>query len=52
MLGRRTNHERQRDASLRPAIYKLAVDNDWQLIELHRQVLDLEGIFRKLTQVV
>ena len=42
----------QRDAALRPAIYKLAVQHEWQLVELHRQVLDLEGIFRKLTQVV
>ena len=42
----------ERDATLRPAIYALAVDKQWQLIELHRQVLDLEGIFRKLTQVV
>ena len=41
-----------RDAPLRPAIYKLAVSENWELLELHRQVLDLEGIFRKLTQVV
>ncbi|MDP6945821.1 MAG: ATP-binding cassette domain-containing protein [Myxococcota bacterium] len=41
-----------RDANLRPAIYQLAVDKGWTLVELHRQVLDLEGIFRKLTQVV
>ena len=41
-----------RDANLRPAIYQLAVDKGWDLLELHRQVLDLEGIFRKLTQVV
>jgi ABC-2 type transport system ATP-binding protein len=41
-----------RDVSLRPAIYRLAVEQGWELIELHRQVLDLEGIFRKLTQVV
>jgi len=42
----------ERDAELRPAIYQLAVAQGWELIELHRQVLDLEGIFRKLTQVV
>lgn len=41
-----------REANLRPAIYQLTVDKGWPLIELHRQVLDLEGIFRKLTQVV
>jgi len=41
-----------REANLRPAIYQLAVDKGWKLVELHRQVLDLEGIFRKLTQVV
>ncbi|MEZ4266115.1 MAG: ATP-binding cassette domain-containing protein [Myxococcota bacterium] len=37
---------------LRPLVYALAVERGWQLVELHRQVLDLEGIFRKLTQVV
>lgn len=42
----------ERDVPLRPAIYSLAVAQGWQLVELHRQVLDLEGIFRKLTQVV
>ena len=42
----------ERSADLRPAIYQLAVEQGWKLIELHRQVLDLEGIFRKLTQVV
>ncbi len=39
-------------ADLRPLVYALAVERGWELIELHRQVLDLEGIFRKLTQVV
>jgi len=42
----------QGNTALRPHIYQLAVEKEWQLIELHRQVLDLEGIFRKLTQVV
>ncbi|MCB9728810.1 MAG: ATP-binding cassette domain-containing protein [Deltaproteobacteria bacterium] len=37
---------------VRPQIYALAVERGWELLELHRQVLDLEGIFRKLTQVV
>jgi ABC-2 type transport system ATP-binding protein len=39
-------------SDLRRAIFKLAVDEGWELVELHRQVLDLEGIFRKLTQEV
>jgi ABC-2 type transport system ATP-binding protein len=39
-------------ADLRPLVYALAVERGWALVELHRQVLDLEGIFRKLTQVV
>lgn len=36
----------------REAIFNLAVDKGWQLVELHRDVLDLEGIFRKLTREV
>ena len=39
-------------ASVRPAIFELAKANGWDLLELHRQVLDLEGIFRKLTRQV
>lgn len=34
------------------ALFRLAVDRGWVILELHRQVLDLEGIFRKLTQEV
>jgi len=37
---------------IRSAIFALCVDREWQLVELHRQVLDLEGIFRKLTRNV
>lgn len=37
---------------LQSEIYRLFVDKGWELIELHRQVLDLEGIFRKLTKDV
>jgi len=33
----------------RPELFNLAVAHDWKLVELHREVLDLEGIFRKLT---
>ncbi|MGM0576582.1 MAG: ATP-binding cassette domain-containing protein [Myxococcota bacterium] len=40
------------ETDVRPAIYRLAAERGWELLELHRQVLDLEGIFRKLTQVV
>jgi ABC-2 type transport system ATP-binding protein len=39
-------------SDVRPSVYALAVERGWQLVELHREVLDLEGIFRKLTQVV
>ena len=39
-------------ADLQADIYRLFVSNDWELLELHRQVLDLEGIFRKLTKDV
>ena len=34
----------------RPGLFALAVEKGWELLELHRQVLDLEGIFRKLTR--
>jgi len=39
-------------ADLRPAIYQLAVARAWELLELRREVLDLEGLFRKLTREV
>ncbi|GMV41335.1 MAG: multidrug ABC transporter ATP-binding protein [Myxococcales bacterium] len=35
---------------VRPDIYRAAVDNRWVIYDLHRDVLDLEGIFRRLTQ--
>jgi ABC-2 type transport system ATP-binding protein len=35
---------------VRPDLYQLAVRHDWTLYELHRDVLDLEAIFRSLTQ--
>lgn len=35
---------------IRPALFRLAVEQKWELIELKRDALDLEGIFRKLTQ--
>ena len=40
------------DTDVRPPIFRLCVERGWELVELHREVLDLEGIFRKLTQVV
>jgi hypothetical protein len=33
-------------------LFTTVVDSGWELLELHRQVLDLEGIFRKLTKEV
>ncbi len=44
--------EGPRDSQAQEAIFRLAVDRGWVILELHRQVLDLEGIFRKLTQEV
>ncbi len=41
-----------RDSQAQEAVFRLAVDRGWVILELHRQVLDLEGIFRKLTQEV
>ena len=35
---------------LRPALFKMAVAQEWDVFELKRDALDLEGIFRKLTQ--
>jgi len=35
---------------VRPLIYKMSVENSLQLLELYRVGLDLEGIFRKITQ--
>ncbi len=34
---------------VRPALYELAVERGWKVYELHREALDLEGIFRRLT---
>ena len=39
-----------RDVDVRPALLALATSQGWELVELHRLVLDLEGIFRKLTK--
>jgi ABC-2 type transport system ATP-binding protein len=36
----------------RTSIFRMVAERGWDLVELHREVLDLEGIFRKLTQVV
>ena len=40
----------ERGDDFRPAVFGLAVAEGWELLELHRKVLDLEGIFHKLTQ--
>lgn len=37
---------------LRPTLFKTAVAQGWEVFELKRDALDLEGIFRKLTQNV
>jgi hypothetical protein len=37
---------------LRPILFKAAVAQGWDVFELKRDALDLEGIFRKLTQNV
>jgi len=37
---------------LRPAIFDTVVKSGWQLLGLSRDTLDLEGLFRKLTQEV
>ena len=37
---------------VRPGLMELAASNGWELVEIHRLVLDLEGIFRKLTKDV
>lgn len=41
-----------RGTDVRPALLGLATSQGWDLVELHRLVLDLEGIFRKLTKDV
>lgn len=35
---------------IRPLLFETAVANEWTVFELRRDALDLEGIFRKLTQ--
>ena len=41
-----------RGIDVRPALLDLATSQGWELVEIHRLVLDLEGIFRKLTKDV
>jgi ABC-2 type transport system ATP-binding protein len=40
------------DVDLRAPVFDLAVARGWKLLELHREHLDLEGLFRKLTREV
>ena len=35
---------------IRPVLFSKAVAENWNVVELKRDALDLEGIFRKLTQ--
>ena len=44
--------EAPRNSELRSAAFKKAVDKGWELLELTRMQLDLEGLFRKLTREV
>lgn len=44
--------EGARGEDLRQRLFALAVARGWQLLELHREHLDLEGLFRKLTKDV
>ena len=44
--------EAPRNQELRAATYKKAVEKNWELLELARLQLDLEGLFRKLTREV
>ncbi|NUN12868.1 MAG: ATP-binding cassette domain-containing protein [Myxococcales bacterium] len=52
--GKSIRFEIQSDigTDVRPDIFNLAVDEGWTVVELRRDSLDLEGIFRKLTQAV
>lgn len=43
-----TLHTDSRD-DLRPALFKLAVEKNWTLTELHREQANLEDVFRQLT---
>jgi ABC-2 type transport system ATP-binding protein len=42
--------ETEPGADVRAELYRMAVDRQWTLLELRREALDLEGIFRRLTQ--
>jgi len=44
--------EGEPDADLRGPVFALAVARGYTLLELHRERLDLEGLFRKLTREV
>jgi ABC-2 type transport system ATP-binding protein len=44
--------EAPRNAELRALTFKKIVDKGWELLELERMQLDLEGLFRKLTREV
>jgi ABC-2 type transport system ATP-binding protein len=42
--------ETKENVDIRTFLYKTCVENKWSLVEVKRDVLDLEAIFRKLTQ--
>ena len=37
------------EKDLRPALFRLAVDKGWTLLELRKDVMQLEEVFRELT---
>ena len=37
------------EADIRPMLFQMAVDQGWQLTELHRDQANLEDVFRRLT---
>jgi len=44
--------ESLRDTDLRPLVFALIVARGWRLLELRREQMDLEGLFRELTREV
>jgi ABC-2 type transport system ATP-binding protein len=42
--------EYKKEADIRPMIFKLAMDNNWTLVEMRKEQASLEDIFQRLTQ--
>jgi ABC-2 type transport system ATP-binding protein len=47
---RRFAVESQRGTGIREALFRLAVDKKWTLLEMHREQVSLENVFRELTK--